>query len=56
MVIAGFSIQDKSNRIRFLEKSFLIADTRIDVDFKMLFLAFSNANIKFNTESFTLRN
>ena len=55
MVIAGFSIQDKTGKIRFFEETFLLADTSMEVVLGMLFLALSNANIQFDTESFTWR-
>lgn len=53
MIIARFSIQDKLGKIWFFEEIFLLADTSIDIILKMSFLAFSNVNILFNTESFT---
>ena len=53
MAIAGFSIQDKSGRARFFEETFLLADTSIEVVLGMPFLALSNADIQFDTESFT---
>ena len=31
MVIAGFSIQDKTGKIRFFEETFLLADTSMEV-------------------------
>ena len=55
MGIAGFSIQDKSDRARFFEETFLLADTSIEVVLGMPFLALSNADIQFDTESFTWR-
>ena len=47
MVIADFQIEDKLSRARFLQESFLLADTSIEVVLKMLFLIFSNGNIQF---------
>ena len=55
MVIAGFLIQDKTGKIQFFEKTFLLADTSIEVVLGMPFLALSNADIQFDTESFTWR-
>ena len=37
MVIAGFSVQDKFEKVWFLKKNFLLATTSIDVVLKMLF-------------------
>ena len=53
MVIAGFSIQDKTSKIRFFEKIFLSADTSMEVILRMSFLALSNADIQSDTENFT---
>ena len=53
MAIAGFSIQDKSGRAQFFEETFLLADTSMEVVLGMPFLALSNADIQFDTESFT---
>ena len=53
MVIVGFSILDKSSKIRFFVETFLRADTNIEVVSKMLFLTLNNVNIQFNTESLT---
>ena len=55
MVIAGFSIQDKTGKIRFFEETFLLADTSMEVVLGMPFLALSNADIQFDIESFTWR-
>ena len=55
MVKVRFSIQNKKNKIRFFEKAFLLANTSMKVVLWMSFLAFSNADIQFLTESFTWR-
>lgn len=55
MVIARFSIQDKTCKFRFFEETFLLANTSMDVILGMSFLVLSNANILFNTESFISR-
>ena len=55
MTIAGFSIQDKLDRAQFFEETFLLANTSIKVVLGMFFLALSNADILFDTESFTWR-
>ena len=47
MVIASFQIEDKLGRARFFQESFLLANTSIEVVLGMLFLTFSNADIKF---------
>ena len=55
MTIAGFSIQDKLGRARFFEKTFLLADTSMEVVLRMPFLTFSNVDIQFDTKSFIQR-
>ena len=45
MTIAGFSIQDGLGKIRFFEKTFLLADTSMDVVLGMPFLSLSNADV-----------
>ena len=47
MVIAGFQIEDKLGKAQFFQKSFLLAETSMEVVLGMPFLAFSNANIQF---------
>ena len=47
MVIAGFSLQDKLKKVRIFQETFLVANTRIEVVLGMLFLTFSNADIRF---------
>ncbi len=47
MVSASFSLQNSLGRVWFFEETFLLADTSIKVVLGMLFLSFSNANVKF---------
>ena len=47
MVITGFQVQDKSERARFLQKTFLVVDTSIKVVLRISFLTLSNADICF---------
>ena len=51
MAIVGFSIQGKSGRSRFFEETILLADTNMEIVLEMPFLALSNVDIQFNTES-----
>lgn len=55
MTIIKFSIWDKFGKIQFFEEIFLLADTSIEVVLNMLFLILSNAEIQFDTRSFTWR-
>ena len=55
MAIAGFSIQDKLGRARFFEKTFLLADTSMEVVLGMPFLPLSNIKIQFDIKSFIWR-
>ena len=45
MVIAAFQVEDKLSRAWFFQKTFLLADTSIEVVLTMPFLTLSNANI-----------
>ena len=47
MVVAAFLVEDKANRIRFFEKTFLVANVSPEVVFGMLFLTLSDANVYF---------
>ncbi len=47
MAIAGFPLQDKLGRVRFFEKTFVLADTSMEVALGMSFLTLSNADIWF---------
>ena len=44
MVSASFLLQDSLGRARFFDKTFLLANTSIEVVLKMPFLAFNNAD------------
>ena len=55
IAITGISIQDKSDRTRFFEETFLLADTSIEIVLGILFLALSNADIQFDIKSLTYR-
>ena len=47
MVVAAFSVTDKANRVRFFEKTFLVANIRPEVVFGMLSLTLSGTDIDF---------
>ena len=53
MVIADFQVENKGNRPRFFQETFLMTDTKLEVIQGMLFLKISNANIVFNEEILT---
>ncbi len=55
MVSASFSLQDSLESVLFFEKTFLLANTSIEVVLKMPFLALSNADFQFGTEKLTWR-
>ena len=48
MVVAAFSVEDKANRVRFFEETFLVANVSPEVVFGMLFLTLSNADVDFS--------
>ena len=47
MVIAGVQVEDKLDRARFFQKSFILAETSMQVVLGIPFLNFSNADIQF---------
>lgn len=47
MTSASFWLQDSLEKVRFFEKTFLLANTSMKVVIEKLFLALSNANIEF---------
>lgn len=53
IVLASFKVENKLSRSRFFQKSFLLADTSIDVLLEMSFLILSNANIRFAGKKLT---
>ena len=48
MVVAAFSEVDKANRVRFFEKTFLVANASPKVVFGMPFLTLSGVDIDFS--------
>lgn len=47
MVIAGFQVKNKLEKARFFQKTFLLADTSVEVIFEMPFLTFSKVEVDF---------
>ena len=47
MVFAAFLVEDKVNRVRFFEETFLVANVSPEVVFGMLFLTLSGADVDF---------
>lgn len=47
MVIIGFLLQDKLKKAQFFEKTFLLADTNMEVLFEKFFLILSNLDVYF---------
>ena len=47
MLVVAFLVIDKSNRIRFLKKTFLVANISLKVIFKIFFFILSGADINF---------
>ena len=48
MVVTGFLVVNKANRVRLFEETFLVANISPKVVFGMLFLTLSNADIDFS--------
>ena len=55
IVIVGFQIEDKLDRVWFFQESFLLANTRMEIVLGMVFVTFSNANIQFREKELTWR-
>ena len=55
MVIADFQVEDKANKPRFFQKTFLVANTKFEVISGMFFLKISNANVLFGERTLTRR-
>ena len=47
IVVIAFLVTDKANRVRFFEKTFLVANVSPEVVFEMLFLTLTDADIDF---------
>ena len=48
MVVAAFLLEDKANRIKFFEETFLVANISPEVVFEMFFLTLSDADVDFS--------
>ena len=55
MVIADFQIENKGERPRFFQETFLVANTQFEVVLGMPFLKISNADVAFSEGTFTLK-
>ena len=53
MVIADFQVEDKGSRPKFLQETFLMADTKFEMVLGMLFLKISNADVAFGEGTLT---
>ena len=47
MVVAAFLMEDKANRVKFFEKTFLVANISPEVVLRMPFFTWSGANVDF---------
>ena len=55
MVVAAFSVKDQANRVRFFEKTFLVANVSPEVVLGMLFLTLNSADIDFSCQKLRWR-
>lgn len=55
MISTGFSLKDSEKRAWFFDKTFLLADTSIEVVLGMFFLSLSKSNWKFGAKKLTWR-
>ena len=47
IVVAAFSVTDKANQVKFIEKTFLVTNVILEVVFRMPFLTLSSVNVDF---------
>ena len=52
MVIMAFSMVDQDIKVKFFEKTSLVANVSLDIVFRMFFFTLSNANIDFLKKEF----
>ena len=50
MVVSTFFILDKDDKEKFFEESFLLANVKLNIVFRMLFLIMSNTDIDFQAQ------
>lgn len=55
MVLASIPIENKRERSRFFQETFLVAKTSMDVDLGMPFLTLSNSDVQFADRELTWR-
>ena len=55
MVLADFQVEDKLGRVRFFQKTFLLANISAEVVLDMSFLTLSNADVQFLKKELTWR-
>ena len=55
MVLASFQVENMLEKALFFKKTFLLADFSIKMILKILFLTFSNSNIKFALKKLNLK-
>ena len=53
MTTARFLVIDKLGQIKFFEKTFLLANTSIEVVLGILFFSFNNVDVYFDEKEFT---
>lgn len=52
IILVGLSVQDKLRKVRFFEKTFLLANTSIEVVLGLPFLILSNVDMQFIEKKF----
>ena len=53
MVIGDFQVEDKANKPKFFQKTFLVANTKSEVILGISFLKISNADVSFGERTLT---
>lgn len=47
MIIKALLVNEKGGKMRFFEKTFLLANTSLNIVFRIFFVILSNTNIQF---------
>ena len=55
MVIIDFQVEDKVNKPRFFQKTFLVIDIKFKVILEIFFVKISNADMLFGEKTLTLK-
>ena len=55
MIIVNFQVEDKTNRLKFFQEAFLMANTKFEVILGIPFIKLSNTDVLFGKKTLTQR-